>query len=269
MRLAWATDIHLNFVSEEHTRDVFCQQLLEAAPDAIVLTGDIAEAPSVERWLRFLADVLAPRPIYFVLGNHDYYHGTIANVRIAMRRMVAEVPRLHWMGAGGAVRLSEDTMMVGHSGWGDGVHGDFLDTPIRLNDHLLIRELAGLHRGILLSRLRALGEEAADVLRAGIQEALGVGARQVLVLTHVPPYPATCWHEGATPAPDSPWLPDFTCGAVGAMLNAQAAARPDVSFVVLCGHSHGEGVTQIAANLEVRTGGAAYGAPALAGVLDY
>jgi 3',5'-cyclic AMP phosphodiesterase CpdA len=72
MTAAWLTDIHLDFLD---TADLlrFARKVRATAPDAVLISGDIAQAPSVARHLRNLAREIA-RPIYFVLGNHDYYH---------------------------------------------------------------------------------------------------------------------------------------------------------------------------------------------------
>lgn len=268
MRLTWATDVHLNFVDEAHVRNIFCATISKQQPDALLLGGDLAEAPSLLGWLAVLADALPGLPIYFVLGNHDYYHGEIAAVRSSVRQLTATSPRLRWLPAAGPIPLTDTATLVGHGGWGDGRLGDFLATPIRLNDHRLIAELTGHPRPALLQRLRALGDEAAAHLRADITAAIQGGARRLVVLTHVPPFLEACWHEGATPAPDSPWVPDFTCGATGGVLRTLAERHPGVDFTVLCGHTHGAGTALIQDNLRVRTGAADYGSPGIAGTVD-
>jgi len=53
------------------------QTRVERTPDGLLITGDIGQAQSVERYLRAL-DKALPMPIYFVLGNHDYYAGADA-----------------------------------------------------------------------------------------------------------------------------------------------------------------------------------------------
>ena len=68
--LIWLTDVHLNFV-EECQRDQFYDSVRSAGCDGVLLTGDIAEAPSIERTLIEL-EIELDLPIYFVLGNHDY-----------------------------------------------------------------------------------------------------------------------------------------------------------------------------------------------------
>ncbi len=260
-RLAWATDVHLNFASPQGVAR-FLDALRPA--DGILLTGDLAEAHDVEAWLRWLATE-ASRPIWFVLGNHDFYGGTIAEVRARMCALTAEIPQLRWLSATGVTALTERVGLVGHDGWGDARHGDFLGTRVRLNDHLLIGELARLPREVLQRRLRALGDEAAAHLRRLLPDALG-RFEQVLVATHVPPFVESCWHEGRTS--DVEWLADFTCKAVGDVLIEAAERWPHRQILVLCGHTHGSGQARIRPNLEVWTGGAEYGAPALQQVLE-
>src|SRR5262249_39135637 len=96
-------------------------------------------------------------------------------------------------------------------------------------------------------------------------------AEQLLVLTHVPPFPEACVYGGepSTPA----WLPWFTCIATGEVLSDYAAAHPDQHVLVLCGHSHGIGTHQPLPTLEVRPGGwpantQDYGNPVVQATLD-
>src|SRR5689334_17025990 len=140
-RLAWATDVHLNFLSAKGM-DAFCGALLREEPDAVLITGDIAEAPSVEPLLSVVAAELGV-PIYFVLGNHDYYRGSIPRVRAAVTELGKRSPRLSWLPAAGVVPLDREVALVGVDGWADGRIGDYARSPVVLNDYLLIAELAG------------------------------------------------------------------------------------------------------------------------------
>jgi len=81
MRLAWATDIHLDHASEVARRK-FCQYVKDQA-DALVVTGDIAKSHILGSALESLA-TLTDRPVYFVLGNHDFYRGSVASTRSAV-----------------------------------------------------------------------------------------------------------------------------------------------------------------------------------------
>lgn len=85
MKLAWLTDVHLNFLdADKHKK--FYQEIINTGCDSVLLSGDIAEAPSIKHLLQELSDFIE-RPIYFVLGNHDYYRGQIDTIRREMEAL--------------------------------------------------------------------------------------------------------------------------------------------------------------------------------------
>src|ERR1700687_1709725 len=84
LRLGWLTDIHLNFVPSPK-RAEFYAQVRQENLDALLLGGDIGDAHSVTKLLAEVANGLQI-PIYFVLGNHDFYGGSIRSVREAVAR---------------------------------------------------------------------------------------------------------------------------------------------------------------------------------------
>lgn len=259
-RLAWLTDLHLDFV-DETDRAALAAGVVEARVDGVVITGDVAMAADVVETIDELAHAVHV-PVWFVLGNHDFYGGSIADVR-ARAAASTSLGGPPWLEAAGAVRLGASTALVGVDGWGDARLGDFAGSRVVLNDFLRIDELAGLHRAVLRERLTALGDAAAAVLRPALDRALA-SADHVVVATHVPPFRDACWHQGAVSADD--WLPFFACGAVGDVLGNAAANHPHVQFTVLCGHTHGAGEVRITDNLLVLTGGAEYGEPKIQGV---
>jgi Icc-related predicted phosphoesterase len=263
MRVAWVTDIHLNFLSPEAIR-AFCRRIASEEPDYLLVGGDIGEADSVESGLVTMEHELAC-PIRFVLGNHDFYRGSIPAVRAAMAALSRRSFRLGYLSCVGVVGLTERTGLIGHDGWADGRLGDYANSPVMLNDYVFIQELAWLDRQTRLERLNALGDEAAAHVRRVLPEALA-RFETVLLLTHVPPFGEACWHEGRIS--DADWLPHFTCGAVGDALRSLMQARPDRELRVLCGHTHGAGRVRILPNLEAITGGARYGSPELQGILE-
>lgn len=263
VRVAWLTDIHLNFVTPEAGRR-FLDEVFGSGGDAVLIGGDIAEAPTMAAFLRQIGDA-ATCPVYFVLGNHDFYYGSIAEVRAAAARLAAENPRLVYLTTADAVSLSPGLALAGHDGWADARHGDYERSYVMMNDYRLIRELARHDKESRLPVLRALGEEAAAHARRVLPAAFE-RHQQALFLTHVPPFREACWHEGRTS--DDEWLPHFTCGALGEALLDIMRARPERRLTVLCGHTHSPGETQLLPNLTVLTGGAIYGQPAVARVWD-
>jgi 3',5'-cyclic-AMP phosphodiesterase len=261
-RLAWLTDLHLNFLSPP-AQEAFIGNLAQTDADAFLLGGDIGEANDVGDHLEAFSNL--GKPVYFVLGNHDFYHGTIAGVREKVEALAIESPNLHWLPRSGVVPLTTETGLIGHDGWGDGRLGTYYRSRVILNDWRLIGEFAGLPERERLDVLQALGDEAAALFRAVLPDALD-RFRHVLVLTHVPPFREACWHEGRIS--DDEWLPHFTCKAAGDVLAEAMASRPDRQMMVLCGHTHGAGEAQVLPNLRVLTGGAKYGSPVVQRVLE-
>jgi Icc protein len=261
-RLAWATDIHLNFVRGDVRS--FCAQVASAAPDGLIITGDISEAETLERDLRALDKTLG-MPIWLVLGNHDFYGGGIRAVRAAVAKICRSSKWLRYLPNEGVVGLGGDAALVGHDGWADGRFGDYEHSQVVLNDYLVIDDLAGLDANKRLARLHELGDEAAAYFRRCLPQALD-RYNNVIVATHVPPFREACWYEGGVS--DDQHLPHFGCAAVGEALSSVMRSRPEQRMLVLCGHTHGRGVARILPNLLVKTGGAIYGQPALADVFD-
>jgi 3',5'-cyclic AMP phosphodiesterase CpdA len=262
MRLAWCTDVHLDHLTPS-SRTRFAETVRTSGCDALVLTGDLSHAPLLRSHLEELSRVLA-RPVYFVLGNHDFYQGSIEEVRADVRALCAGDPWLRYLPDAGPIALDDATVLVGVDGFGDGRLGRVIETPIVLNDHLLIRELAGLPRLRLAARLAELGDAEARALEALLAR---VGdARRVVVATHVPPFRESTWHEGKLS--DDDWLPFFSCKAVGEVLRAHVSTHAGQTLTVLCGHTHGAGVAVMDERLVVHTGAAEYGEIAIAGVLD-
>ena len=255
MRLAWATDIHLDFARPE-VYSAFLDSLASDDCDAVLITGDIGEAGT---WKRHVAaiETRAAKPVWFVLGNHDYYRSSIAGVRAGARDK-------GWLPGRGVVLLSEETALVGHDGWADGRLGDYVGSRVMLNDYLLIADLVSPSRFVRQARMRELADEAAAHFRHWIPAA-AQRRRRILVATHVPPFRDACWHEGRIS--DDEWLPHFSCAAVGDALLDAADTYPEHEFTVLCGHTHGSGYVRMRPNLEVFTGGAEYGDPIVQRVL--
>lgn len=257
MRLAWLTDIHLDHLRAEAVQALW-QDVARSSCDAIVLTGDIAIAATIEDELRRAA-AATRRPIYFVLGNHDFYGSSIADVRRRMAALCRESPSLTWMTGSSVVTLDERTALVGHDAWADARLGDPVGSPIRLSDWLMIDELA-VPTEERIARLRALGDEAAAHLRQHLATALERHER-VVVLMHPPPIREACRYYSFV-SPDV-WLPHLACAAAGEVLLELAARRPDRSVLVLAGHTHGRARERPLPNLEIRVGAAEYGKPTM------
>jgi 3',5'-cyclic-AMP phosphodiesterase len=116
-KLAWQTDLHLNFASTD-ARWRLIDEIDSLLPDHLLLGADIAEAPTLAESLEWLASETG-RPLWFVLGDRDYYHGSIREVREPMRYITETSARIQWLPARGIVPLTDDVCPIDHGGWGD------------------------------------------------------------------------------------------------------------------------------------------------------
>jgi predicted phosphohydrolase len=255
-KLAWLTDIHLNFLKGA-PRAEFFRTVAQTNADAVLISGDIGEAWDFPRHLRDLARTTC-KPVYFVLGNHDFYRSSIAAVRTKAADLVKEGSGVCWLSQAGAVELTPTTALIGHEGWADGRYGDYDKSLIMLNDFELIDDLTLLPKDARRKVLERMGDQAARHIYRALSDALQK-YRRVILLTHVPPFREACWHEGAISSDN--WLPHMSCKAVGDVILECMAAHPRSRIMVLCGHTHGSGECRPQKNIRVLTGAARYGAP--------
>jgi 3',5'-cyclic-AMP phosphodiesterase len=102
-RLLWVTDPHLEFLSEERDRKAqFFEVLFNESADAVLITGDVSNAANLEEDLNCLAQL--NKAVYFVLGNHDFYGGTIAgSIEVAQRAVARHPERLIYLDDAGLI----------------------------------------------------------------------------------------------------------------------------------------------------------------------
>lgn len=268
--LLWATDVHLDHLPVIEAAFEFGRALSNEQPTAIglIVTGDIAEAYSVQRILQDLARGFG-RPVYFVLGNHDYYRGSFQQVDKVVAGTCRATEGLHWLHHE-VISLTDGVSLVGVNGWYDAGYGD-PHSDLQMSDFTLIEELFAAQddsRRALLRACAARARKDALTLEHHLAELIQRGRpRHILVATHVPPFREAAWHEGKPS--DDRWAPFFSSRALGAVLLHFADQNPSVDTTVLCGHTHGSGCYQARENLTVYTGRAHYGAPELAGFVDF
>lgn len=261
LKLIWLTDIHLNFLEKE-ARQRFYDKLAASPGDAILLSGDISEAPTLVQTLQEMAAATI-KPIYFVLGNHDYYHGSVSGVRKSMRALIRSQPLLRWLTALEAQRLDDQTLLVGSDTWADGRAGNYAQSSVVVNDSRLIADLfqsSTLGKEALLKKMQYLaGRDARalkKVLQEGIQRYL---PKKIILLLHVPPFEDACLYAGGPGNPD--FLPFFCSHITGTLLMDIAKKHPEIAFLVLCGHTHNKAEFHPSANITIKVGAAEYNAP--------
>jgi len=262
MRLDWLTDPHLDHLRDEEMLLAFVKKLHSRPSDGLLITGDIAEGPTIYEFLGLVSGAYQ-RPVYFVLGNHDFFGGFMSDAHQEVRTVCRAVPQgiLNWMTDRDFIMLDETTALVGHDGFYDGQAGqagltfslpDFF-LPGGNRDLIQALELGSRHLFRLLERL---GRESAAFLRTQIQGAIRYGARRVLVITHVPPFRQASYFRGRPSEPHA--VPFYVNQILGEELLELAGKFPNVKIEVYAGHTHCERVYEAADNLVVHVGRARY-----------
>lgn len=263
MKIVWTTDPHLDH-APVFAFEKWVDQVLSFATGAVVITGDISEAEDVVFQLRRMTETFG-LPVYFVLGNHDFYGRTIAQTRREVIEVCREDPLLFYLTDCGPVDLGDGVFLVGEDGWGDATVGDFAGSAVRLRDFDCILDFANTDPSQWQRMLTQLGAESAERLAVKLH-AVPDTAREVLIATHLPPWREACWYQGQIS--DDHWAPFFVCGQVGEMLDRAAKERPQRAHTVLCGHTHFPGRCDRSQNLVAHTGIASYGQPTPTGMID-
>ena len=151
MKLDWITDPHLDHLGNKDTIISFAKNLHKRDSDALIITGDIAESKTIYDFLGILSGAYQ-RPIYFVLGNHDYYGDFISTTKQKVRKVCKEVPQgiLNWATESGIMWITDDTVLIGHDGFYDGLCGLSRGTNLGMVDFQMRRGIYDLASKLIL-----------------------------------------------------------------------------------------------------------------------
>lgn len=263
MKIAWITDPHLDFLHPS-TIVAFAKTINYQEVDGIFITGDISTSKLISSHLSLLHDTLKC-PVYFVLGNHDYYYADIHSVKVACDNLSTTLPDLHFMDVLTYVDLTDKTAVVGCSGFYDCLAGNPHST-LDMSDFSLNADLKNMRSEDRKAKCLQISTEMTKQAKQSLLMAANYGYKNVYFLTHVPPFEEACIHEGKIS--EGLWLPWFTNITLGHALLDIASEYKDTNFTVLCGHTHGYGEYNPLENLKVLTGAAEYGYPCVWKYLD-
>ncbi|MCP5547773.1 MAG: metallophosphoesterase [Akkermansiaceae bacterium] len=256
--LLWLSDIHLDRVDDD-TKLEFLDQLRGVRYDALLLTGDISNAKQLVGHLTDISFACDDRPVFFLLGNHDYFFGSMPEVERAVADLCQRHENLVPLGRGEVIQLSPNTALVGHRGWYDGRAGFGVKTHVISPDRKWISDFRRLGRRAFFNRLGELGEASVDYFRSVLPKALDQ-YRNVLVGTHVPPFYQSLKFGGR----HCRWerQPYFANCAAGKAIIGIARDYPGRKITVHAGHCHSATEAAISTNLTIRVAGAKPGQPA-------
>lgn len=255
MKIAWVTDIHLDRLNERDYLE-YNEYLQELNPDGLIISGDIAEGQKVCQSLKDF-DELFDFPIYFVLGNHDFYFNTFAEKEKEVSDLVKNSKSLNWLTEAEVIALNDSIALIGVEGWGDGRNGTVDIGKGYTKDLILIENYKGLTKEAIVGLLNARGEYYAEILRPKLLDAVKKYEKVILV-THVPPFVEVCIDRSLR-IYDEFRQPYYTCKVIGDMLLEVMSNNPACQMTVLCGHTHETADVKFLENLRVRVKESIYG----------
>jgi len=264
MKLLWCSDLHLDR-AENLRKERFLERLAAAGHDGVVITGDISDSKSLVQHLGEIASACPTKPVFFTLGNHDFFGASIKQVESAVDAVCRQVSNLHHLGKGEIIPLGNGTALVGHRGWSNGGAPPEYRPSAPNPDRQAIRDFRGLSTAAYHSRVERLGSESADYVRSVLPTALG-RYRRVLLTTHFPPHTHAVRFNGQLCSRDR--MGHFVNFAMGGAVLGIARNYPGRRITVLSGHSHFATTVEVASGIEIRVAGARTGKPEAQGIFD-
>jgi len=263
-KILWLGDLHLDRIDHD-LREQFLKKLNQMEYDAAVITGDTSDGRQLANHLAQLANASASRPVYFCLGNHDYYSSSFKAVHDMAESVCKRHDNLHFLGNGEIIRLTDSTALVGHGGWANGHTGWGRNTLVKSRDHHSIGDFRDLPRYDIFIRMNQLGKESAGYFRRVMPYALSRFSN-LIICTHAPPFPEASQFDRKVCG----WthLPHFCNLAAGKAIAGITKNHPNRRVTVVCGHTHCSARVDILDNLRVYVGGAKRGCPEIQGILD-
>lgn len=248
LKLLHVTDLHLDY-STKFEYDSFLSKVKARDFDCMVVSGDTCDGAYTDRHIAKLHKDIGKKPIYFVLGNHDYYN---TSVEYAQTK-AAGVTVGTYLTMSKPIQLHKDVVIVGDDGFYDGVHGEGARTTVQLLDFKRISDFYGKNKFDVMFDIT---QKSSKRLRPKLELAAEM-AKTILVATHVPPFPEASRYNGKQAGAD--FLPFYSSKTMGDMFAEFAAEHPDNDIFVLCGHTHHPAVVTIKPNLVVFVGQAHIG----------
>lgn len=251
----WLTDLHLDMAEEDRVDDLL-EQLKQKSCKGIFITGDIGEQGTFASFLRKIKNS-SQAPVYFILGNHDYYGNSIAQIQEEAKILSETSKNLFCLSELDPISC-DDFALIGLHNFNDGRDGNFEESQVWLRDYSEIEEFISLTPQELQLKLQNLGQQTSLEAKAKLKKAFQM-ASKVVLLVHVPPFREACLYQNQMA--DQHWAPHFACCTLGNTLLQVMEAHPDKELLVLCGHTHHWADFSPLPNLRVLAGHAEYGSP--------
>lgn len=249
-KILWYTDTHF----KPWTRFKILNSIQDEKPKAVFLSGDITYGPTLISDLKFLGERIG-RPLYFILGNHDYHGSSIAKVHEEIRKVCAEYKNLVWVTEAGVIPLTEEVALIGAEGWYDARIGnpEYIKYTF---DWFLTEEFKKLpSMSARIDAFRKLADDSATLLSEQLEKAVK-DFKTIYLITHFPPWREA--HRASGTFMEQFWLPYNVNLALGQALEKVMEKHKNRNLIVLCGHTHTDCWIHVSRNIECRVNNASY-----------
>ena len=265
-KICHLTDTHLNFIDdiESWWADIL---LANNDCDCFLFTGDVSTSSNIQ----YVLDIFesTSKPVYYVLGNHDYYSTSIETLRDDIGKR--KPSNVTFLTQSNPIVLSPTSILIGDDGWYDGRNGTYWASNESLNDFRYIKEFKGHGKQARLMIMQRYADRSANRISELIKKAIvdHPQMNDLYIATHVPPFANAAWYMGKKSNND--FLPFFSNFCVGSSIESSSKEfrESGKNVWVYCGHTHCFGVTSPAENLNVITSGAQYYKPKVSNIINY
>lgn len=264
MKYTWITDPHFDHL-ESDGFSIIVDMIKAEGSNGVILTGDITcSATCILLLKRLYREIKIP--VYFVLGNHDFYGCSIQSVRSTASMLEEQHSDLKYLTTSTSpIELAPGVCLIGHDGWYDARCGDYEHSDVKMEDRNRISDFVNLTKASFKTKLNELGTEAAEHLRKQLKLAI-CSYDQVVLAMHVPPFREACLYNGEIASNFN--LPFYCCKAVGDVILEIMGSAPEKQLLVLCGHTHQKAEYQPLPNVKVHVGAAKYGRPRIQNTVE-
>lgn len=248
MKYAWLTDIHLDHLGFNKLINFF-ESIVDV--DGVFISGDISIGKHLVDHLKTLSKYTQV-PIYFVLGNHDYYESDFFSVKKSVYELDDNL--IYLTDQNEPIQLSHDTCLIGDDGWYDAKWSKPLTNLVFIADFLRIKDFRNLKsNNERFNLVEKISYESARNVREKLLKALKK-YKTVYFVTHFPPWPEeipSIFNIG-----NRFWDPYCSSTIMSDMILQVMTKYKDNKLIILCGHNHSEYKISISHNILMKIGGA-------------
>lgn len=246
----WYTDTHFNRVAPWNLVRFF-KYINDQNPRGVFLTGDISSGLMTNLHLKMLATMI-DCPIYFVLGNHDYYFHSIEEQHQKIRETCQQFPNLIWLTESEVIDLDHEVALIGAEGWYDAQMGNPEWLKITL-DWIMTKDFRKLPTmEARVEKFRELATQTTNLLEEKLERALEQNYKTVYIMTHFPPWKEATRYEGSLL--QEYHLPYNVNLRLGEMIERVMGPRKKRNVTVLAGHTHHPEYIRVSRNINCQVG---------------